>query len=64
MENFDNLFAESCFLPCIGEIEKPIPAKSMDTLLEELQDIKERIETIKEKEWNLARKMEFLKAGF
>lgn len=69
MENFDDLFAENCFLPCIGEAkpkQKPYERqhKSLDTLLAELEVIKNNIEEIKAKEWHLAKLMQFHKEGF
>ncbi len=67
MDNFDvnELFIENCFLPCIGEVEeKPIvERKSLDTLLAELEVIKNNIEEIKAKEWHLAKLMKFHKEG-
>lgn len=68
MENFDDLFAENCFLPCIGETEPKQQAyvrqhKSLDTLLAELEVIKNNIEEIKAKEWHLAKLMKFHKEG-
>ncbi len=68
MENFDDLFAENCFLPCIGEAEpKQQPYvrqhKDLDTLLAELEVIKNNIEEIKAKEWHLAKLMQFHKEG-
>lgn len=47
MNNLEDLFAENCFLPCIGEAE-PIPVKKdLDTLLKELNAIEQNIEEIK-----------------
>ncbi len=65
MDNLDDLFAENCFLPCIGEVEeRPMPVrKDLDTLLHELNMIKNNIEEIKAKEWHLAKLMKFHKEG-
>ena len=68
MENFDDLFQENCFLPCIGEAEpkqQPFDRqhKSLDTLLAELEVIKNNIEEIKAREWHLAKLMQFHKEG-
>ena len=65
MDNLDELFMENCFLPCIGEVEpKPIPQrKDLETLLAELEVIKNNIEEIKAKEWHLAKLMKFHKEG-
>ena len=45
MDNFDDLFMENCFLPCIGEVENEyIPQhKSLDILQAELDVIKNNI---------------------
>lgn len=65
MDNLDELFMENCFLPCIGEVEaKPIhQRKDMETLLAELEVIKNNIEEIKAREWHLAKLMKFHKEG-
>lgn len=67
MDNFDvnELFMENCFLPCIGEVEEtpPVERKSLDTLLAELEVIKNNIEEIKAKEWHLTKLMKFHKEG-
>ena len=63
MDNMDDLFAEGCFLPCIGEIETKPVHKDLDTLLAELEVIKSNIEEIRAKEWYLAEKMMKLKEG-
>ena len=68
MDNFDELFPENCFLFCIGETEpKQQPVrhhKDLETLLAELEVIKNNIEEIKAREWHLAKLMQFHKAGF
>ena len=61
--NLDNLFAENCFLPCIGEVETKPVRKDLDTLLAELEVIKSNIEEIKAKEWYLADRMMKLNEG-
>lgn len=65
MDNLDELFMENCFLPCIGEVEaKTVPQrKDLETLLAELEVIKNNIEEIKAKEWHLAKLMKFHKEG-
>ena len=61
--NLDNIFAENCFLPCIGEVEAKPVRKDLDTLLSELEVIKSNIEEIKAKEWYLADRMMKLNGG-
>ena len=69
MENFDDLFEENCFLPCIGEAEPKKQEvyirqhKSLDTLLAELEVIKNNREELTAKEWHLAKLMQFHKQG-
>ena len=71
MENFDDLFGENGFLPCIGEVEQvysepilpQIHHKSLEQLLAEKEAIENRIEEIKAKEWHLAELMKFHNAG-
>lgn len=69
MDGFDvnELFAENCFLPCIGEVEvklQPvIQRKSLDTLVAELEVIKNNIEEIKAREWHLDKLLKFHKEG-
>lgn len=67
MDNLDKLFEENCFLPCIGETaEKQVMVrqnKDLETLLAELEVIKNNIEEIKAKEWHLAKLMKFHKTG-
>ena len=71
MENFDDLFGENGFLPCIGEVEQvhqdsvlsQIRHKSLDELLAEKEAIENRIEELKAKEWHLAELMKFINAG-
>ena len=61
--NLDDIFAENCFLPCIGEVERKTVRKDLDTLLAELEVIKSNIEEIKAKEWYLADRMMKLNEG-
>lgn len=65
MNNFDDLFIENCFLPCVGEIENNyVPQhKSIDILQAELDEIKNNIEEIKTKEWHLSKLMKFHQEG-
>ncbi len=63
MDNLDELFMENCFLPCIGEVEAKPMHKDMETLLAELEVIKNNIEEIKAREWHLAKLMKFHKEG-
>jgi hypothetical protein len=66
--NEKELFNAGCFLPCWAEDtpeELPISSvhtrhnKDLQTLLQELADIKERVQEIQAKQWNLARLIEF-----
>lgn len=54
MDNFDNLFEENCFLPCIGEVMAKPLHKDLDTLLSELKAIESSIEEIKARKIHLA----------
>ena len=71
MENFDDLFGENGFLPCIGEAEPvhsepvipQIQHKSLEVLLAEKEAIDNYIEEIKAKEWRLAEMLKFHNAG-
>ena len=65
------LFENGCFTPewteqeAVYREETPIPQhKDLDTLFEELAEIKENIESLQERKWYLARKMEYFKNGF
>lgn len=65
------LFANGCFTPdwteqaSVYKEDAPVPIrKDLDTLLEELSEIQSNIEQIKEKQWYLARKLEYHKYGF
>ena len=48
-------------MPAIAQIR---PHKSMTELLNELEDIKENIQQIQEKQWNLANLIRFHESGF
>ncbi len=67
MDNFDELFPENCFLPCIGETEPKQQFvrqhKDLETLLAELEVIKNNIEEIKAREWHLAELIKFHNAA-
>lgn len=57
MDNLEDLFAENCFLPCVGEVEtKPI-RKDLDTLLKELNSIERNLEEIKARQGCLSKAM-------
>lgn len=73
--NEKNLFEAGCFLPSwTEEIKKteeiPISQvhltrnKDLKTLLDELQEIKDRIQEIQAREWHLARLLNFQKNDF
>ena len=63
MENLEDLFAENCFLPCVGEIEPVLVRKDLDTLLKELNAIEENIEEIKARQEIISRNI-FLHEGY
>ena len=67
------MFEKGCFLPSWTEDvqeETPAPSvyrgehKDLATLLDELADIKKHIEDVKERQWNLAKAMEFHNHNF
>ena len=69
--NNKELFENNCFplFWCEDEeyFEKPQPTverKDLQTLLAELEDIKNRIDDISAREWHLAKLVEFHKLGF
>lgn len=71
--NEKELFEQGCFLPDWAtddaETERITQAytrqsKDLPTLLEELDDIKEKIQAIQEKQWFLARKIYYHDHGF
>lgn len=55
LENLEDLFAENCLLPCLGDIEQKPVRKDLDTLLKELNAIENDIELIKEKQGYLTK---------
>ncbi len=69
MDNEKKLFENGCFLPTwqedVEKEEMPISQvyitrnKDLATLLNELGDIKKHIEDVREREWNLAKKLHF-----
>lgn len=68
--NSKELFENNCFPLCWlenqEEFEAPLPVqrKDLTTLLAELEEIKNRINEISEKEWHLAKLMKFHKESF
>ena len=63
------LFDKGCFLPCWieAEPEKEVISevhiarnKDLATLLSELDDIKKHIEDVRERQWLIARQLQFL----
>ena len=69
MENERELFDNFCFLPAWNEVEEITPQykrphKDLDTLLQELEDIKNRMEDIKARKWHLAELLKFHENGF
>ena len=67
----NELFENLCLSPMWQEKEPEIPAiakvqqrKSLAELLDELEDIKENIQKIQEKQWNLANLIRFREQGF
>lgn len=70
--NEKDLFAKGCFLPdWTTETEpQPMPAvytrqnKDLQTLLNELEEIKDRIQEIQAKQWHLAKLMNYHKNQF
>jgi len=58
------LFESGCFLPCWAEDVEPEPQispaytrqnKDLQTLLKELEEIKNHIQDVQERQWNLAK---------
>ena len=65
------LFDNGCFMPdwteqaSVYKEESPVPQrKDIDTLYDELAEIKANIESLQERQWYLARKIEYHKYGF
>ncbi|MBO6087670.1 hypothetical protein J6P92_04905 [bacterium] len=64
--NAKDLFENNCLPMCWLEDEERFvsPRKDLQTLLAELEDIKNRIDELTSKEWVLAKRMKFYKEGF
>ena len=69
--DMEELFKNGCFSPqwteqkVVYQKDVPIPnKKDLNTLLEELAEIKENIDTLQEKQWYLARLIQYHKNGF
>ena len=70
--NEKELFENLCLSPAWQETEdiaeeKPVyirQSKDLTPLLSELEEIKEHLQAVKEKEWHLANLMRFHKEGF
>ncbi len=72
--NEKELFEKGCFLPCWAEdtIESttnvselyPRQNKDLQTLLNELSEIEERIQDIQARQWNLAKLIHFHENNF
>lgn len=72
--NEKNLFESGCFLPCwtedIEQEQMPISQvytrqnKDLQTLLKELDDIKNHIQEVQEKQWHLAKLIHFHENNF
>jgi len=67
----NELFEKLCFSPAWQEKEPEMPTivkirphKSVAELVSELEDIKENIQKIQEKQWNLANLIRFHENGF
>ena len=66
--NDKDIFENGCFSPewttetheeAVRQINTPAKFKDKETLLEELREIKQRMQEIRAKEWHLARLLEF-----
>lgn len=65
--DLDEFLANGCFSPGWVEKEeapKVPPRKELDTLLGELEEIKNKIEDVQAKQWYLARLVQYHKEGF
>lgn len=66
--NDKDLFENFCLSPGwqTTEVEKPFirQSKDMATLLSELEEIKENLHAVQEKQWHLANLMRFHQEGF
>ncbi len=67
MKDAKELFDKLCMSPDWGELP-PRPFvrqhKDLETLTEELEGIKNRIDELKAKEWNILKRMQFNQEGF
>ena len=76
MDNERWLFEKGCFLGCWNDDivpqkkETPVESisklqdKDLNTLLSELEDIKQHIKDVKERQWHLAKLIEYHNHGF
>ncbi len=72
--NEKELFDKGCFLPCWAEDTEDTPTpglkvytrqnKDLQTLLDELADIKNRIQDIQAKQWHLAKLIHYHENNF
>lgn len=66
--NEKELFENLCLSPGWMETEKDVPYvrqnKDMATLLSELEEIKEHLQDVQERQWHLANMMRFHQEGF
>jgi len=65
--DMNEIFENGCFSP--GWVEKDeaprvVPHKGLDTLLAELEEIKNKIEDVQAKQWYLARLVQYHEEGF
>ncbi|MBR1424056.1 hypothetical protein IJ579_00660 [bacterium] len=73
MNNERRLFENGCFLPGWQEADPPkkvisqvytLGHKDLDTLLSELEDIKQHIQDVRQREWQLAKMLNFHSNNF
>lgn len=73
MDSERMLFEKGCFLPSWAEDtteKEPLSqayaaqSKDLETLKQELADIKKHIEDVRERQWNIARALEFHNHNF
>ena len=73
MDNERWLFEKGCFLGCWNDDIVPqkqetplksLPDKDLNTLLAELEDIKQHINDVKQRQWHLAKLIEYHNHGF
>ncbi len=72
--NEKQLFEAGCFLPSwaedVEQVEMPISQaytrrnKDLQTLMAELEEIKEHIQDVQDRQWNLARMLHFHENNF